>query len=296
MHFNPLRQFLLVLFCALSYVANTQVDYTQIDKHVKVALRMVGHQILLEAGDSTSRVLPVTNEGNQFKVQFSSPFEFEPAKLAETVNRVVRDAKIAENYIVEMITCDSSKVVYSYEVGRKLNSDIIPCSARIQPKACYALVFTLLQEYPPIQSEATRVVDQKRDTSTVIIGLLLGLVVLIVVFVFLVKRKKEELPNPNLIQMGAFQFDKLNMILLLKEQKIELTSKEADLLLLLYKDVNTTIEKEVLLSKVWGDDGDYVGRTLDVFISKLRKKLEFDPKVKIVNIRGVGYKMVVEEN
>jgi len=49
------------------------------------------------------------------------------------------------------------------------------------------------------------------------------------------------------------------------------------------------------LANVWGDQGDYVGRTLDVFISKLRKKLEADTNVRIVNIRGVGYKLVLGE-
>ena len=78
------------------------------------------------------------------------------------------------------------------------------------------------------------------------------------------------------------------------DQQDELTSKEADLLLLLYNDVNTTVEREVILNRVWGDEGDYVGRTLDVFISKLRKKLEVDSKVKIVNIRGIGYKLVMD--
>ena len=63
---------------------------------------------------------------------------------------------------------------------------------------------------------------------------------------------------------------------------------------MLYEKLNETVEKEVILKEVWGDEGDYVGRTLDVFISKLRKKLEADPNVKIVNIRGVGYKLVVE--
>ena len=58
--------------------------------------------------------------------------------------------------------------------------------------------------------------------------------------------------------------------------------------------VNTTVERDVILNMVWGDEGDYVGRTLDVFISKLRKKLEADSSVKIVNIRGVGYKLVTE--
>ena len=94
--------------------------------------------------------------------------------------------------------------------------------------------------------------------------------------------------------MGKYHFDKLNAELIIEEQRIELTSKEADLLMLLYDTVNTTVEREVLLNRVWGDEGDYIGRTLDVFISKLRKKLEFDTQVKIVNVRGVGYKLVMD--
>jgi len=67
------------------------------------------------------------------------------------------------------------------------------------------------------------------------------------------------------------------------------------LLSLLYASVNETVNKETLLNKVWGDEGDYVGRTLDVYISKLRKKLESDTSIKLKNIRGVGYKLIVED-
>ena len=97
-----------------------------------------------------------------------------------------------------------------------------------------------------------------------------------------------------MISLGEYQFDKRNTELLIEQQRIDLTSKESDLLILLYNAVNTTVEREVILNMVWGDEGDYVGRTLDVFISKLRKKLEFDSKVKIVNIRGIGYKLVMD--
>ena len=63
---------------------------------------------------------------------------------------------------------------------------------------------------------------------------------------------------------------------------------------MLYNAANTTVERDVILNMVWGDEGDYIGRTVDVFISKLRKKLEFDSKVKIVNVRGVGYKLIMD--
>jgi DNA-binding response OmpR family regulator len=85
------------------------------------------------------------------------------------------------------------------------------------------------------------------------------------------------------------------MNLSFEDKIIELTSKEADLLFLLYSAANNTLERKVILNTVWGDEGDYVGRTLDVFISKLRKKLEADSNLKIVNIHGVGYKFVMND-
>ena len=85
------------------------------------------------------------------------------------------------------------------------------------------------------------------------------------------------------------------MELTIHDNKIELTSKEADLLQLLSESANDTVERDDILKEVWGDDGDYVGRTLDVFISKLRKKLEADSNVRIVNIRGIGYKLILND-
>ena len=64
---------------------------------------------------------------------------------------------------------------------------------------------------------------------------------------------------------------------------------------LLYEYANETVNKETILNKVWGDEGDYVGRTLDVYVSKLRKKLENDASVELKNIRGIGYKLIVED-
>ena len=99
--------------------------------------------------------------------------------------------------------------------------------------------------------------------------------------------------NLDVIDIGQFQFDKKGLTLKLKMQSIELSSKEADLLFLLYTNENKTLKRDYILKVVWGDDGDYVGRTLDVFISKLRKKLDADSSLKIINIRGVGYRFVI---
>jgi DNA-binding response OmpR family regulator len=100
--------------------------------------------------------------------------------------------------------------------------------------------------------------------------------------------------NPNSISLGIYQFNKVSMELSLQNKQLELSSKEAELLNLLLSSANSTVEREHMLKTVWGDEGNYIGRTLDVFISKLRKKLEGDANIKIVNIRGIGYKLVVK--
>ena len=102
--------------------------------------------------------------------------------------------------------------------------------------------------------------------------------------------------NAELIRLGKYQLDQRNAVLIMEDRKTELSGKEVDLLSLLYSSANATVKRETMLHQVWGDEGSYIGRTLDVFISKLRAKLQDDPGVKIVNTRGVGYKLVINES
>jgi len=270
----------------------------QAEKHMKVAMRMIGHQVLLNSNDSISRVLPIIKVNNQYKIQFESAFDFKPVALVTVVDSIVAQTNIPRNYILEVIRCETEEVVYSFKMDDLEQSDIIPCGVRLQPKDFYSLLFTPLTkrkantDIQPI----TRGFSNKSNTGTspMKYGIIVILLLLFGGFIFLWKRKRSTKKDPNLIALGEFHFDKRNTELLINHQRIELTSKEADLLLLLYNTVNTTVEREVILNKVWGDQGDYVGRTLDVFISKLRKKLEADSNVKIRNIRGVGYKLVMK--
>jgi hypothetical protein len=290
---------LIVLTSILLSTAASRAQKPISEQHIEVALRMIGHEILLSSGDSTSRILPIVKENDRYRIQFESPFEFSPEELVTTVKRVVQETNMANSYIVEVEKCESREVVYSFKMDDLKKSDIIPCRARAQPKACYSLIFTLFESRYANTALLTDANDPSRESNTEIgsatyvVTLALS-VLLVVVFFLLWKRKNRYRLDPNLISIGAYLFDKRNAELLIKDQKIELTSKEADLLLLLYTDANTTVEREVILNMVWGDEGGYVGRTLDVFISKLRKKLEFDSNVKIVNIRGIGYKLVMD--
>ena len=71
-----------------------------------------------------------------------------------------------------------------------------------------------------------------------------------------------------------------------------LTHREAELLFHLYEKRNKILDRSFILNKIWGDDDFFSARSMDVFISKLRKKLKQDSSIKIVNVRSVGYKLI----
>ena len=95
-------------------------------------------------------------------------------------------------------------------------------------------------------------------------------------------------------EVGDFTFDHRNLMLSHPEEERKLTRKEADVLRLLCMHQDQVLTREILLNMVWGDDTYFLGRSLDVFISRLRKYLKSDPRVQIVNVHGVGFKLQVD--
>ena len=95
-------------------------------------------------------------------------------------------------------------------------------------------------------------------------------------------------------ELGDFTFDHRNLVLSHSDEERKLTRKEADVLRLLCMHRDQVLPRELVLNMVWGDDTYFLGRSLDVFISRLRKYLKGDPKVQIVNVHGVGFKLVVD--
>lgn len=296
---RPFKIAAFTFVCLLLFVARSQAQFMQGERHLEVALRMIGHQVMLSSGDSISRVMPIKKEEDgRYRILFDSEFEFSPEELVTTINEVVHETRISRHFIVEVEQCETGEVVYGYEMNLLEHRDLIPCKARRLPKACYQLFFTLMDSGEPLAASqdvgpapSNGWLSKAGPVSYSVLSILL--VLMLGTFVFLWRRRRNSRVDPNVISLGEYRFDKRNTQLVLGDQRTELTGKEADLLLLLYKAVNTNVAREVILNKVWGDQGDYVGRTLDVFISKLRKKFEADPKVKIVNIRGVGYKLVI---
>lgn len=110
--------------------------------------------------------------------------------------------------------------------------------------------------------------------------------------VFLSRPHKTE-ANEN-FNLGDFIFDTQNLTLTFPGGNKTLTQKEADVLKLLCQNKDRVLKRDEILKRVWGDDDYFLGRSMDVFISKLRKYLKEDERVQIVNYHGVGFRLEVK--
>lgn len=106
---------------------------------------------------------------------------------------------------------------------------------------------------------------------------------------------KTEVSNQNKFQIGEFEFDNTIRTLKRGETEVKLTTKESELLKMLAIYLDRVLEREVALNAVWGTDSYFAGRSMDVYIAKLRKYLKEDPNVEILNIHGTGFKMIVKK-
>ncbi len=105
--------------------------------------------------------------------------------------------------------------------------------------------------------------------------------------------QKEE--TNDKVQIGDYIFDTLNFNLSHKKFEKVLTKKEAKILTILCKFINQVAPREIILTAVWGQDDYFVGRSLDVFITKLRKYLKEDDSISIINVHGIGFKLEVKK-
>jgi len=104
--------------------------------------------------------------------------------------------------------------------------------------------------------------------------------------------KRGKLNDFEIAKIGKFTFDLKKQTLQLNNEIQQLTHRETHLLYHLIKNKNQVLERTFILNKLWGTDDFFNARSMDVFITKLRKKLKSDPTIQIINIRGLGYKLI----
>lgn len=107
-----------------------------------------------------------------------------------------------------------------------------------------------------------------------------------------IEESKKNAGDNNTFTFGKYTFDHNRQMLTVGKKVTKLTSKEADLLKLLCQNMNQTLDRSVALNKIWYDDSYFNARSMDVYITKLRKYLKDDPEVELINVHGVGFKLV----
>jgi hypothetical protein len=333
-------------------------------KQVNLIIREIGHRLLLQAGDSTSRVMPVTetSEG-RFLLQFENQFDFSHDSLMVMSQALLPKTQFPSGYTVTVHDCDRIDIIYGFQFNNT-SADLLPCRGRSEPFGCYIIEFDFPDFYADVEEDKAEVDQQqveevkpikvvreevrlkpeqpktiivdhkipemtkelkaakvnpqeidsnlngpKAKTATFdypLVGLAYGgVLVLLGVALLLGRLGKISTPfamqNPDhavikettseLPELGKFLFDVRNQSLFLGGEIVSLTDKECKILELLNESFGDLILRETLMQKVWIDEGVITGRSLDMFVSKLRKKLSGDSELRITNVHGKGYKL-----
>jgi DNA-binding response OmpR family regulator len=110
----------------------------------------------------------------------------------------------------------------------------------------------------------------------------------------ILRRTKDEEKEQAEYMIGSIKYEPELRLLHLKNEVKKLTTKENQLLNLLVKNKNDILDRQATLRAIWGDDNYFNGRSMDVYIAKLRKALKEDESIEIMNIHGKGFKLVVK--
>ncbi|TAD83417.1 MAG: winged helix family transcriptional regulator [Bacteroidetes bacterium] len=278
---------LLLLFMAIIFIASgrflTKNDTYEIS-HKEVVLRHIGHQVLLSAGDASSRVLPVRKvDEDTYQLAFQSKVSFISDSLINIVQRTLQNKTSDVAFMVRVKECAQKATVFAFELN-STGSNLTPCLGRQLDYGCYLIEIQFLQA-------------EKFNWA----WLLLMLPVVIGSSYFIASRQSKKdpakapsAPSDSLLA-GKFSLYPSNNLLKIANEAISLTEKETKALEIFFTHINEVIERERLMKELWENEGTVViSRNVDVMVSKLRRKLLADETLKIITIAGRGYKLVID--
>lgn len=279
---------LFVRFARLAPDA-TGTNERRFAEKVNLALRRTAHHLLAESGDTISRIAPAHRlEAGTFLLRLERPFNYDrlPVLLQESLHlHDIRDA-----YDVAVLDCLDGDLQLGYNVQDVQSGNGIPCGGREQGGGCYDLQVTFSTTEPSA--------GQSVGWWLVASGFLLGG---IAYAAWQWADRKKAIPTlaaPQAmasagLHFGASNLDVANQTLLVSAIRHQLTYRETKLLHLFVSRLGQLLERDFILQSVWQDEGIIVGRSVDVFVSRLRKMLRDDPTVRIVTVHGMGYRMEV---
>lgn len=257
------------------------------DHHSRLlSLRKIAHLTLLQAGDLHSPVPPVVQTTPaSFTISFHGNLRISPDSLVTAFDRSLSGIHNASGYLVEVRSCASGDVVYGFEIAASPESSNITCLGRDLPNDCYQIdvIFPETEKYG------------QKPVLAVISGLLFLLFLSAGSFPGSGKSTAKKPADQDMIRIGSLVFHPTDRLILHGDDRISLTARESEILKLFALNQETIISREKLEKDVWESKGVITGRSLDVFISRLRKKLSRAPEVSLTNVHGVGYKLTTRD-
>lgn len=211
-----------------------------------------------------------------------------------SLGQIIKESLETRNF--EVLLCANGEEAYKvYKLEKPL---LLVLDVMMPKKDGFTLAKEIRQENPNIP---IIFLTAKSQTEDVVEGFNIGgndylkkpfsMEELIVRINALLKRGQTEKADEN-IELGGYTFNLKKQTLTYKNTTENLTHREANLLYYLIKNKNQVLERSFILKKLWGDDDFFNARSMDVFITKLRKKLKNDPAIQILNVRGFGYKLI----
>lgn len=256
---------------------------------INLALRRTAHQLLAESGDTLSGIPAVEKVADHsWLVKLEHPFNYDrlPVILQESFDV----HNIHANYDVAVLRCTDGELQLGYNFLDFSKDSTVPCGGRELEEACYNLQVTF-----PDSIGSSNALPWAG-------WLVSGLLAVALFAVGQRWRRPEQapvrataasLPEGDWLEFGQSRLDVANQVLLCGTVRHELTYREAKLLHLFASHTNQLLERSTILQNVWADEGILVGRSVDMFVSRLRKILRDDASLRLVAVHGVGYRLEV---
>ena len=215
------------------------------------------------------------------------------------LGKVLTDTLTAKGYSVKY--ANNGEVAYELFTTKNLNFDICLIDVMMPLKDG----FTLVKEIRKLDKKIPVIfLTAKTLQQDMIEGLNIGaddyitkpfdMNVLEARLQAVLRRTKQNPENTQTVfQLGDITFDSNRQTLLVQGKEKKLTTRETEVLLMLIQNKNEVLERGYALKKIWGDDSFYNARSMDVYITKLRRYIKDNPSVQIVNIHGIGFKLVI---
>lgn len=248
---------------------------------VNLALRRTADRLLRQSGDHTSRIPAIEQVGtNVWQVRLEQPFRYE--ELPATLQASLDLYGIRQTYDVALRRCLSAVIDLGYHQS-DVRKDTVPCMGRETPTGCHYIEISFLENEP-------KTLWVNRGAL-----ILLALGGLASIWFFGLQKPAQTSPDAvngsEALLFGNSRLDVAAQILSCGNARQALTFRETKLLRLFASSPNQVLERDFILQEVWADEGVLVGRSVDMFVSRLRKKLVIDPSVGIVAVHGLGYRL-----